>query len=84
MSGNLDGMACFCVPIVGCYTVQYVYMRHVNERVCVWYAEEQSWALAVFFNLINNKKLFFCIFYQVNNLFLHQSYLKSPLPVKVT
>ena len=24
------------------------------------------------------------IFYQVNNLFLHQSYLKSPLPVKLT
>ena len=29
-------------------------------------------------------KLIFCIFYQVNNLFLHQSYLKSPLPVKLT
>ena len=28
--------------------------------------------------------MFFCIFYQVNNLFLHQSYLKSPLPVKLT
>ena len=27
---------------------------------------------------------FFCIFYQVNDLFLHQSYLKSPLPVKLT
>ena len=24
------------------------------------------------------------MFYQVNNLFLHQSYLKSPLPVKLT
>ena len=29
-------------------------------------------------------KNFFCIFYQVSNLFLHQSYLKSPLPVKLT
>ena len=45
---------------------------------------EQSWALSVFFNFFNNKKLFFCIFYQVNNLFLLQSYLKSLLPVKLT
>ena len=30
------------------------------------------------------KKIFFCTFYHVNNLFLHQSYLKSPLPVKLT
>ena len=44
----------------------------------------QSWALSVFFNFFNNKKWLFCIFYQVNNLFLHQSYLKSSLPVKLT
>ena len=43
-----------------------------------------SWALSVFFNFFNNKKLFFFIFYKVNNLFLHQSYLKSPLPIKLT
>ena len=30
------------------------------------------------------KNDFFCIFYQAYNLFLHQSYLKSPLPVKLT
>ena len=42
----------------------------------------QSWALEVFFNFFSNKKWFFSIFYQVNILFLHQSYLKSPLPVK--
>ena len=30
-----------------------------------------------------NKKLFIRIFYQVNNLFLQQSYLKSPPPVKL-
>ena len=29
-------------------------------------------------------KMIFCIFYKVINLFLHQSYLKSPLPVKIT
>ena len=29
-------------------------------------------------------KMIFCIFDQVNNLFLHQSYLKSPLPVILT
>ena len=44
----------------------------------------QSWALPVFFHFFNNKKLFFCTFYQVSNLFLHQSYLKSPFPVKLT
>ena len=38
--------------------------------------EEQSWALEVFFNFFNNKNCFFAFFYQVNNLFLHQSYLK--------
>ena len=30
------------------------------------------------------KNDFIYIFYQVNNLFLHQFYLKSPLPVKLT
>ena len=44
----------------------------------------QSWALSVFLNFFNNKRWFFCIFCKVNNLFLHQSYLKSPLPVKLT
>ena len=44
----------------------------------------QSWALSVFLNIFNNKKWFYCIFHQINNLFLHQSYLKSPLPVKLT
>ena len=34
------------------------------------------------FSIIKND--FFCIFYQANSLFLHQSYLKSPLPVKLT
>ena len=47
------------------------------------HSRRQSWALPVFFNLFTNKKCF-CIFYQANNLFLHQSYLKSPLPVKLT
>ena len=44
----------------------------------------QSWALSVFFYFLNNKKWYFCIFYEDNNLFLHQSYLKSPLPAKYT
>ena len=44
----------------------------------------KSWALSVFFNFSNNKKWCVCIFYQLNNLFLHQSYLKCPLPVKLT
>ena len=37
------------------------------------------------FLIFNNKKLFYGIFKnKINNLFLHQSYLKSPLPVKLT
>ena len=44
----------------------------------------QSWALLVFLNFFNNKKWFFCIFYEVNDQFLNRSYLKSPLPVKLT
>ena len=31
----------------------------------------------------NNKKWYFCIFYQVNNLFLHQSYLQKPTPSQI-
>ena len=54
-----------------------------NTHTSGRYNAGQSWALEVFLNLFNNKKLFFCIFYQVNNLFLHQSYLKSPLPDKI-
>ena len=42
----------------------------------------QSWALSVTFSMV--KSDFFCIFYKVGNPFLHQSYLKSPLPVKLT
>ena len=34
------------------------------------------------FSILKND--FFCIFYQVNNLFLHHRYLKSPLTVKST
>ena len=42
---------------------------------------EQSWALLVFFIFSIIKNYFVAFFYHVNNLFLHQSYLKSPLPV---
>ena len=37
-----------------------------------------------YFFFFNNKKLFVCIFDKVMNPFLHQSYLKSRLPVKLT
>ena len=46
----------------------------VCNKLCI----RQSWALPVFFHFFNNQKLFFCTFYKVNNLLLHQSYLKSP------
>ena len=48
------------------------------------HSERQSWALSVFVNFFNNKKCPFCIYYKVNDQLLHQSYLKSPLPVKLT
>ena len=41
-----------------------------------WSRLLQSWALSLFLNFLNHKKLIFCIFYQV--IFLHQSYIKSP------
>ena len=44
----------------------------------------QSWALEVSLNIFTKKKWFLGFFYQVNNLFLHQSFLKSPFPVKLT
>ena len=50
----------------------------------VYCKTRQSWALSVFFNIFHNKKIVYCNFYKVNNLFLHMSYLKSPLPVKLT
>ena len=44
--------------------------------------ELDTWGIFVIFSIIKND---FCyIFYKVNNIFLHQSYLKSPLPVKLT
>ena len=43
----------------------------------LWF--NQSWALWVFLKFFITKKWFVFIFYQVNNLFLHQSYSKRPL-----
>ena len=54
-----------------------------GPRTCT--AAAQSSALEVFivfFNFFNNKKWLFCIFYQVNNLFLHLFYLK-PTPSQI-
>ena len=42
----------------------------------------QSWALEVFFNFYNNKKWFFCIVYQVNNL-AKKVLLKTPTPIQI-
>ena len=50
----------------------------VNIQTSCGFLTLQSWALPVFFHFFNNRKWFCCTFYQVNNLFLHQSYLKSP------
>ena len=47
------------------------YSRQPELRTCGFWlkvdlAYLQSWALSVFFNAFNNKKLFFAFFYQVN------------------
>ena len=36
-----------------------------------------------YFLIFSIIKMIYLHFYKVNNLFLHQSYLKSPLPVKL-
>ena len=68
---------CVCVCVCACVCV----CVRVRVRVCKCcsfvgvqcaprgprvYAEPQSWALEVFLNFFNNKKIIFCIFYQVN------------------
>ena len=65
---------------IGIVHQQSSWCGFLNETCTV----QQRWALSVFFNFFTNKKWFFCIFSKVNNLFLHQSHLKSPLPVKLT
>ena len=69
----------------------HLWSRH-NLSIVLIVHQDQRWAIAIlgraghfqYFSFFNLKKLFFCIFYQVSNLFLHQSNLKSPLPVKLT
>ena len=69
----------FCIMAV--HTQCAVYSVHCTLAS---QPNEQSWALSVFLNIFNSKKWLVCIFYNVNNLFLHQFYLKSPLPVKLS
>ena len=72
-------------------TCVHFYKCSLSCCTCLWHVPIfgpicQSWALSVFFHFSNNKKWFFLTFfvYKVNNLFLHQSFIKSPLPVKLT
>ena len=46
----------------------FMYWLNLTAKVTLEtdYWLNQSWALAVFFNIFNNEKLYFCIFYQVN------------------
>ena len=45
----------------------------------------QSWALLVFLNFFNNKNdCFACFIKSITYFYTSQSYLKSPLPVKLT
>ena len=65
-------------------TYKSAFQRGHGQRAALAIALLQSWALDVSLNFFNNKKFFFFIFYQVSNLFFHQSYIKSPLSVKLT
>ena len=56
--------------------LEYAQVR-VGDTLLGIYTELGTFSI---FECFNNKKWFFCIFYQVNNLFLHQSYLKKPTP----
>ena len=57
----------------------------ILNNVIISFLPEKLAELGTFgiFEIFDNKKWFVCIFYQVNNLFLHQSYLKSPLPSQI-
>ena len=55
--------------------------RAVDLRCGTVSPELGTWGIFEFFSII---KMIFLHFLKVNNLFLHQSYLKNPLPVKLT
>ena len=64
----------FCIVLA--YVCLWLRMTvHYWPYLCIH--SQQRWALSVFLNFFKNKKWLFCIFYQVDNLFLHQSYLNS-------
>ena len=52
-------------------------------KINMLFRHAQNTALSVFFNFFTNKKVFFCIFIKLITISA-QSYLKSPLPVKLT
>ena len=77
--------------------LEKVFFNLYSKSASLFFSCSTSWVLTTngskryraghfryFFHFFNNKKWFFCTFYKVNNLFLHQSYLKSPLPIKLT
>ena len=69
-----------------CFSPTPLCAKHKSSfihRILSGQHQSQSWALSVFLKYFINKKWSCCIFYQVN-LFLHQSYLKIPNPVKLT
>ena len=53
-------------------------------QVCKLNSLNRAGHFRYFLFFFTNKKWFCFIFYQVDNIFLHQSYLKCPLPVKLT
>ena len=67
--------------IVGCCSDSLTHSHKVSVR-CVISA--RAGHFRYFFNFCNDEKWIVCTFCKVNNLFMHQSYLKSPLPVKLT
>ena len=58
--------------------------ENVSSPLCLSLLGVRAGHFRYFLSFFNNKNDFFALFFQVNNQFLHQSYLKSPLPVKLT
>ena len=71
------------LPILGNFQQLCARCQSLRRQCQIWLNSELgTWGIFGIFSTIKN--YFFAFFYVVNDLFLHQSYLKSPLPVKLT
>ena len=79
-------MVHYRVPCHGCLfethiidtSARYIQLlQRAHNIPSVLSRSDQSWALSVFLNFFKNKKCLAFFINKVNNLFLHQSYLKT-------